>query len=199
MSKKLLSSQKKRLLTVAIFTVLIISIIAIASSIFFPTTSSGFSELSLLTYNDSSQTFEADRYPYSLESGVNRTIFFMVKNFEDVVKYYQIQIKVTKISQNATYEYPLNSAKSHLLYENDTYEKILSPATRNEKRESGTFSGDYIWSPVNVTLYSNALVEAVLEGDDFMKIVFELWEFNSTSNSFEYSGIFTFLELLYYY
>ncbi|MHA1199981.1 MAG: DUF1616 domain-containing protein [Candidatus Heimdallarchaeaceae archaeon] len=199
MSKKLSSSQKKRLLTVAIFAVLIVSIIALASSIFFPTTSSGFSELSLLTYNDSSLTFEADRYPTSLESGVNRTIFFMVKNFEDIVKYYQIQIKATKISQNATYEHPLNSSNSYLLYNNDTYEKILSPATRSEKREDGTFSGDYIWSPVNVTLYSNALVEAVLEGDDFMKIVFELWEYDSTSNGFEYSEIFTFLELRYYY
>ncbi len=199
MSKKLSSSQRNRLLTVVVFSVLITSVIAIASSIFSSTPDNGFSELSLLTYNESSQIFEADRYPYTLESSANISIFFMVKNFENIVKYYQIQIKATKISQNATYEYPLTSSNSHQLYTNNTYEKILSPATKNEKKESGTFSGEFIWGPVNVTLYSDSSIEVVLEGEGYIKIVFELWYFNSTTDSFEYSGIFTFLELKYYY
>lgn len=199
MSKKISNFQKKQLITTLVFTLLIISIIAIATSIFVPDSDIGFSELSLLTYNESSQSFEAKGYPYQLDSGENITIFFMVKNFENVVKYYQIQIKVTKISQEITYKTSLNSSNSFSLYENNTFEKILSPATDKEKKDIGVFSGDYIWGPINVTLYSNSQVESVLEGEEQMKIVFELWEFKSIQSSFEYSGIFTFLELWYFY
>ncbi len=197
--KKLSPVKKKRFFTITIFSILIITIISIASSIFFPFSSNGFSELSLLMYNETSQTFEADGYPYVLESGENISLFFMVKNFENEIKYYQIQIKATKISQNATAEYPLDEFNSYLLNENETYEKILSPATEIEKRESGVFSGDYIWGPISVVLSSNAQLEAILDGDNYMKIVFELWEFDTSSSSFEYSGIFTFLQLWYYY
>lgn len=199
MIKKLSLSKKKRLLTISIFFILVISIITIASSIFFPQNDIGFSELSLITYNKTTQTFEATRYPYIFEAGKNISIFFMVKNFENIVKYYQMQIKVTKITHYVTYEYPLNYSNSYKLYNNNTYEKILSPATKNEKNEASVFSSDYIWGPINVTLYSNSLVEAFLEGEIYMKIVFELWEFNTSNESFEYSGIFTFLELRYYY
>lgn len=199
MIKKIKTEQKKKLLTLSFFSILIISIIAIASSVFFQTSNGDLSEMSLLTYNSSSQIFEADRYPDTLEAGENETIFFMVKNFENIVKYYQVQIKATKISQYITYEYPLNSTNSYTLYKNDTYEKILSPATTSEKKDSKTFSGDYIWGPVNVTIYSNSLLEAVLEGEEYVKIAFELWEFDTISSSFIYSGIFTLLELLYIY
>ena len=199
MIKKLTSLQKKRLLNIGMFTVVIIVVISIASSIFFPTQQDGFSELSLVTYNSSLETFEARRYPQELESGTNASVFFMVKNFENNVKYYQIRIKVTKLSQFVTYENPLNSSVAYQLFNNSSYEKIIAPASTSEKRETNTFTGEYIWGPVNVTLYSNSEVETVLEGEELIKIVFELWEFNSFSEIFEYSGIFTFLEMTYVY
>jgi hypothetical protein len=199
MVKKLTSLQKNRLLTTAIIAVTIIAIVSISSSIFFSISNQGFSELSLLTYNSSSQTFEADQYPYTLESGTNDSVFFMVKNFENIVKYYQIRIKATKLSQNVTYEQPLTSSNSYQMYNNKSYEKILSFANNKEKREVGVFIGDYIWGPVNVTLYSNTQIEIMLGGEEYMKIVFELWEFNSEGGDFIYSGIFTFLELMYVY
>lgn len=199
MIKKLTSLQKNRLLTTAVIVITAIAIVSISSSIFFPITKQGFSELSLLTYNSSSQTFEADRYPYTFESGLNESVFFMVKNFENIVKYYQIRIKATKLSQNVSYEQPLTTSNSYQLYVNETYEKILSSANNKEKQETGVFSGDYIWGPVNVTLYSNVQLETMLGGEEYMKIVFELWEFDSRNVNFSYSGIFTFLELMYIY
>jgi len=199
MIRRMTSLQKKRLLSTSLFVVLVITVLSIASTIFFPIQQDGFSELSLITYNSSSETFEADNYPYRLESGTNTSVFFMVKNFENTVKYYQIRIKATKISQYVTYEYPLNSTLSFQLYNNTKYEKIVASASPSEKREVGTFTGDYIWGPVNVTLYSNSELESVLEGEGYVKIVFELWEFNSSIEIFEYSGIFTFLEIGYTY
>ncbi|MCK5304395.1 MAG: hypothetical protein KAJ72_04035, partial [Candidatus Heimdallarchaeota archaeon] len=141
------------------------------------------------------ETYVANNYPNQISLSDNITIFFMVKNFENKITYYQLQIKVTKISQNISLEHPLSLSNSKLLYSNETYEKILAPATLNEKEEEGEQTGDYIWSPVNTTLFMNNSLATILSGDDSLKIVFELWEFNSLLEYFQYTGIFTFLEL----
>ncbi len=185
----------KKIMTLVIVFSTIGAIIAIASIVFLPNQQNGFSELSLLTYNAAEETYVANNYPNQISLSDNITMFFMVKNFENKITYYQLQIKVTKISQNISLEHPLSLSNSNLLYSNETYEKILAPATINEKEEEGEQIGDYIWSPVNTTLFMNNTLAVILGGDDSLKIVFELWKYNSLIEDFQYSGIFTFLEL----
>ena len=187
----------KKIITLVIVVSTIGAIIAIASIVFLPNQQNGFSELSLLTYDAAEETYVANNYPNQISLSDNITIFFMVKNFENKITYYQLQIKVTKISQNISLEHPLSLSNSKLLYSNETYEKILSPATKSEKEGEGEQTGQYIWSPVNTTLFMNNTLATILGGDDSLKIVFELWRFNSLIDDFQYSGIFTFLELTF--
>ena len=195
--KRLPKINTKKAITLVIVVSTIGAIIAITSIVFFPNQRNGFSELSLLTYDALEETYVANNYPNQISLSDNITIFFMVKNFENIVTYYQLQIKVTKISQNISLEHPLSLSNSKLLYSNETYEKILSPATKSEKEEEGEQTGYYIWGPVNTTLFMNSTLATILGGDDSLKIVFELWRFNSLIDDFQYSGIFTFLELSY--
>lgn len=186
-----------KIITLVIVVSIIGAIVAITSIVFFPNQQNGFSELSLLTYNAAEETYVANNYPNRISQSDNVTIFFMLKNFENKITYYQLQIKVTKISQNISLEHPLLLSNSKLVYSNETYEKILSPATKGEKEEKGVQTGQYIWGPVNTTLFMNSTLATILGGDDSLKIVFELWRFNSLIDDFQYSGIFTFLELSY--
>ncbi len=187
----------KKIITLVIVISTIGTIVAITSIVFFPNQQNGFSELSLLTFNSANETYVANNYPSQISKADNITIFFMVKNFENKIVYYQLQIKVTKISQNISLENPLSLSNSKLLYSNETYEKILSPATEREKEEEGVQIGGYIWGPVNTTLFMNDTLATVLGTNDNLKIVFELWRFNSLIDDFQYSGIVTFLELIY--
>jgi len=171
------------------------SIIAIFSITFFPSNEDGFSELMLLTYDSVEEEYEAEVYPFFIYRLLNISIYFMVRNFENKVTYYQLQIKATKLSQNVSTVNPLSTNFCYIMYSNNTYEKILPPATNSEKKESGVFDGDYIWNPTIVTLYINAFIDLVLEGESEVKIVFELWKFNTLTDNFQYTGVFTFLEL----
>ena len=169
----------KKIITLVIVVSTIGAIVAITSIVFFPNQQNGFSELSLLTYNAANETYVANNYPNQISLSDNITIFFMVKNFENKITYYQLQIKVAKISQNISLEKPLSLSNSKLLYSNETYEKILSPATKNEKEEEGVQTGEYIWGPVNTTSFMNDTLATILGTNDNLKIVFELWRFNS--------------------
>jgi len=195
--KRLQKINPNKIITLVMVVSIIGAIVAITSIVFFQNQQNGFSELSLLTYNAAEETYVANNYPNHISQSDNVTIFFMVKNFENKITYYQLQIKVTKISQNISLEHPLSLSNSKLLYSNETYEKILSPATKSEKEEKGVQTGQYIWGPVNTTLFMNNTLATILGGDDNLKIVFELWRFNSLIDDFQYSGIFTFLELFY--
>ena len=175
------------------------SIFIIIGFVFFSPTQEGFSELSLLMYDDEAETYVFEGYPINVLSSVNRTVFFMIKNFEDKVTYYQLQVKATKLAQNTSTISPLSTSQSHLMYSNDTFEKILSPAKRNEKESNRQFNGHFIWEPTNVTLFVNPQIESVLESENEMKIVFELWEFETGTGQFVYSGVFTFLEIDVFY
>ncbi|MHA1201197.1 MAG: DUF1616 domain-containing protein [Candidatus Heimdallarchaeaceae archaeon] len=195
--KRLPKINQNKIITLVIVVFTIGAIVAITSIVFFPNQQNGFSELSLLTYNAAEETYVANNYPNQISQSDNVTIYFMVKNFENRITYYQLQIKVTKISQNISLEHPLSLSNSKLLYSNETYEKILSPATKSEKEEEGVETGQYIWGHVNTTLFMNNTLATILGGEDSLKIVFELWKFNSLIDDFQYSGIFTFLELSY--
>ncbi len=196
-NSKLTQSQVNRIITMSIILVVIASVIGISSNVFFQKKPDGFSELSLLMYNDLTENFEANNYPTRIYSYENASVYFMVKNFENSVKYYQLQIKVVELTQNVSSQQPISATSSFTLYANDTFEKILSPATNAEKRETGFLAGDYIWGPTELVLYVNAEVVSKITSPNFLKIVFELWEFNTEKENFQYTGVFVFLELDY--
>jgi hypothetical protein len=197
-NSKLSQSQVNRLITISIILVVVASVLGISSSVFLQKPPEGFSELSLLMYNSLTETYEADNYPEQLYSDTNESIYFMVKNFENTVKYYQLQIKVVELTQNVSSTEPIPASSSYFLYDNNSFEKILSPATNAEKKETGTFTGDYIWGPIEITLFVNSEVVSGIVSPNFIKIVFELWEYNLEIEDFQYTGVFTFLELDYW-
>lgn len=194
---KLSQSQVNRLITISIILVVVASILGISSSVFLQKTSDGFSELSLLMYNSLTETYEANNYPENIVSTTNVSIYFMVKNFENSVRYYQLQIKVVDLTHNVSAQQPIFTHSAFSLYANNTFEKILAPATNSEKKETEIFTRDYIWSPTEIILYVNSEVVSEITTPSVLKIVFELWEFNTIEKNFQYSGIFTFLELNY--
>ena len=194
-NKQFFKFNKERIITVSTFALTTIIIFSMVVVFFSPSSQDGFSELSLLTYNEEENRFVSSNYPSFLYRIRNVTVYFMVRNFENKVTYYQLQIKVTKLSQNISLADPLSLDKCALLYRNNTFEKILPPANNREKKQTESFTGNYIWGPANVTLFRNEQVDTIAGGEGKVKLVFELWEFNTESKKFVYAGIFTFLEL----
>jgi len=197
-NSKLSQRQVNRLITLSIILVIVASILGISSSIFFHKTTDGYSELSLLMYDSFSETYVADNYPEQIYSDSNVSIYFIVKNYENVVKYYQLQIKIVELTQNVSSLQPIATSSSFILYENNTFEKIISPATNAEKKETESFDGDFLWGPTEIILFINSEVVSGIVSPNFLKIVFELWEYNTETSEFQYTGIFNFLELDYW-
>ena len=187
---------KNKLYGLLIACIIVGSVITIFSVTFFPTTEDGFSELMLLTYGPIEEEYKAEVYPFFIFRLYNISIYFAVKNFENKATYYQLQVKATKLSQNISMVTPLSTNLCYIMYPNSTFEKILSPATNTEKRDSGTLDGEYTWGPTSVDLYLNGFIDIVIDWDTEVKIVFELWKFNTLTESFEYTGVFAFLELI---
>lgn len=185
----------KRFISLIVVSIIIIVIVTIFSTTFFSYPREGFSEISLLQYNEGEDTYETTMQPYFIHRHINDTTYFMIKNFENKVTYYQLQIKITKLSQTVNSVTPLFTTKCYLMYSNHTYEKILFPANKQEKQETDAFSGNYIWSPTNVTLYFSSQFDSLLVGEGGVKIVFEVWKYNTQTEEFSYSGIFAFIEL----
>ena len=185
----------EKILTFFLVFLVISSVLTIVIVIFIPLSEEGFSELSLYVYREDLDSYVTYGYPAGIYTDSNISTFFVVKNFENKVTYYQIQIKLTKLSQNLSIIYPLSSSLSYQMYPNDTFEKILSYATAEQKNEPSQFNAPYIWEPTNTTLFINGDNLLFLGGERSIKIVFELWKFNTNEDKFVYSGIFTFLEL----
>ena len=187
---------KNKLFGLLIACIVVGSVITIFSVTFFPTTEDGFSELMLLTYDPIEEEYEAEAYPFFIFRLYNISIYFVVKNFENKATYYQLQVKATKLTQNISTVTPLSTNFCYIMYPNDTFEKILSPATNAEKKDSGTLDGEYIWGPTSTDLYLNGFIDIVINWETEVKIVFELWKFDTITESFMYTGVFTFLELI---
>ena len=195
---KLTTQQINRIISFSTIILIIGSVFGISSSVFLQNTTDGSTELSLLMYNGVTDKYEARNYPEEIYSDSNISIFFVVKNFEDIVRYYQLQIKIVELTQNVSSLQPISTLYSSNLYPNNTFEKILSPALNAEKKESGTFTGEYIWGPSEIILYVNSEVVSHIVSPNFLKIVFELWEYNTETSGFDYTGVFAFLELDYW-
>ncbi len=184
-----------KILTFLLVFLVVSSVLTIVIVIFIPLSEEGFSELSLYVYREDLETYVTYGYPAGIYTDSNISMFFVVKNFENKIAYYQIQVKLTTLSQNLSTIDPLSSSLGYQMYPNETFEKILSYATTEQKDEPSQFNAPYIWGPTNTTLFINGDILLFLGGERSIKIVFELWKFNTNENKFEYSGIFTFLEL----
>lgn len=179
-----------------VFTILVI--VATFAAVFFTSLpENDFSELSLLMYDSTENSFLATNYPTVINTDQNETIFFMVKNYESKVKYYQVRVKITELSRTISLDFPVPPPECYILYNQDTFEKILPSATKAEKEEANTIEADYIWGPTPISLYVNENIKQFLGENNLFKVVFELWSFNTTAGQFQYSGLVVFLELSY--
>jgi uncharacterized membrane protein len=100
-------------------------------------------------------------YPTNLNIGQNFSLYGYIGNHEGVVSYYQLLIKLGNQSTIVTNS---TSSSAPLIA---SYYQVL------DDNQSITF-------PINLSLDKNGTN---------LKIIFELWSFNSTISSFQYTGL----------
>ena len=100
-------------------------------------------------------------YPTTLTIGQNFSLYGYIGNHEGVVSYYQLLIKLGNQSTVVTNS---TSSSAPLIA---SYYRVL------DDNQSVTF-------PINLSLDKNGTN---------LKIIFELWSFNSTISSFQYTGL----------
>lgn len=179
-----------------VFTSLVI--VATFAAVFFTSLpENDFSELSLLMYDSTENSFLATNYPTVINTEQNETIFFMVKNYGSKVNYYEVRVKITELSQIISLDFSVPLSECYMLYAQNTFEKILPSATKAEKEVAKTIEADYIWGPTSISLYVSENIKQFLGENNQFKVVFELWSFDTTAGQFQYSGVAVFLELSY--
>lgn len=192
--------RKREIENIVKFAIVFTSLVIVATfaAVFFTSLSENdFSELSLLMYDSTENSFLATNYPAVINTDKNETIFFMVKNYGSKVYYYEVRVIVTELSQIISLDFAVPTSECYNLYNQDTFEKILPSATKAEKEEANTIEADYIWGPTQISLYVNENIKQFLGENNQFKVVFELWSFDTTAGQFQYSGVVVFLELSY--
>lgn len=178
-----------RLVAQIVMVLTLIGIIVTTIMIFTPPLGgSGYAELSILTYNETDELYVADNYPtsaiYNQTEGLseNITLFFMVKNQYRIAKFFEVRLKIGLHS---------------LIIDEDTFGSNTSTYFYEEHWKSKVLNRDEQWGPntqTEMTLNFNSVILTHLGYDaNGYKIVFELWEFDSSENVFAFSGIFVYL------
>ncbi|TFF84152.1 DUF1616 domain-containing protein [Candidatus Heimdallarchaeota archaeon] len=177
----------KVVLAFAIIGIIVSSILMLTP----PISRNGYSEIAILTYNESSDIYEANNYPTSIN--YNQTsdeaepieLFLMVSNHHSKAKYFEVRVKIGLQS---------------LYIDEESYVTNESGYFYNEEWKDKAISPDKTWGPSEDTsceIIFNSTILAELGGSDSSyKIVFELWEWNTNQNSFVYTGLFTYLTSL---
>ncbi|MHA2308644.1 MAG: DUF1616 domain-containing protein, partial [Candidatus Heimdallarchaeaceae archaeon] len=106
----------EKMVALGLAILVISSVLIIVFVIFMPASNEQFSELSLYIYREDLETYVTYGYPAGLYTDRNASIFFVVKNFENKVVYYQLQVKLTLLSQNLSTFVPLSSSSSYQMY-----------------------------------------------------------------------------------
>ncbi len=192
--------RKREVQNIVKFAIVITSLVIVSTfaAVFFTSfPENDFSELSLLMYDSTENSFLATNYPTVINTDQNETIFFMVKNYGSKVNYYEVRVKITELSQIISLNLSVPPSECYMLYVQNTFEKILPSATKAEKEIAKTIEADYIWGPTSISLYVNENIKQFLGENNQFKVVFELWIFDTTAGQFQYSGIAVFLELSY--
>ncbi len=178
-----------RLVAQIVMVLTLIGIIVTTIMIFTPPLGgNGYAELSVLTYNETDELYETDNYPtsviYNQTEGLseNITLFFMVKNQYRIAKFFEVRLKIGLYS---------------LIIDEDTFGSNTSTYFYEDHWKSKVLNREEQWGPNNQTEMTFNLNSAILTqlGYDAngYKIVFELWEFDSSENVFAFSGIFVYL------
>jgi hypothetical protein len=178
-----------RLVAQIVMVLALIGILVTTIMIFTPPMGgSGFSELSILTYNDIDELYEADNFPtsvvYNQTEGLseNTTLYFMVSNQYRIAKFYEVRLKIGLYS---------------LIIDEDTFGSNISTYFYKEHWKSKVLTKEQQWGPntqteVTFTFNSTIITHLGYEANGY-KIIFELWEFDTTENIFVYSGVFVYL------
>jgi len=178
-----------RLVAQIVMVLALIGIIVTTIMIFTPPLGgSGYAELSILTYNETDELFEADNYPtsviYNQTEGLseNITLFFMTNNQYRIAKFFEVRLKIGLYS---------------LIIDEDTFGSNISTYFYEEHWKSKVLNRDEQWGPNTQTEVTFSFNTAILthlgyEANGY-KLVFELWEFDSSENVFAFSGIFVYL------
>ncbi len=178
-----------RLVAQIVMVLTLIGIIVTTIMIFTPPLGgSGYAELSVLTYNETDELYETDNYPtsviYNQTEGLseNITLFFMVKNQYRIAKFFEIRLKIGLYS---------------LIIDEDTFGSNTSTHFYEEHWKSKVLNREEQWGPNNQTEmtfnFNSAILTQLGYDANGYKIVFELWEFDSSENVFAFSGIFVYL------
>lgn len=178
-----------RLVAQIVMVLALIGILVTTIMIFTPPLGGGgFSELSILTYNEVDELYESDNYPtnciYNQTEGLseNITLFFMVNNQYKIAKFFEVRLKIGLYS---------------LVIDEDTFGSNTSTYYFEELWKSKVMGKNQQWGPnsqteVTFAFNSTILTQLGYEVNGY-KIILELWEFDSSENSFTYSGIFVYL------
>ena len=148
----------------------------------------GYAELSILTYNETEELYEADNYPtgviYNQTEGLseNITLFFIINNQYRIAKFFEVRLKIGLYS---------------LIIDEDTFGSNTSTYFYEEHWKSKVLNRDEQWGPTTQTEVTFSFNSAILthlgyEANGY-KLLFELWEFDSSENDFAFSGIFVYL------
>jgi len=178
-----------RLVAQIVMVLTLIGIIVTTIMIFTPPLGgSGYGELSVLTYNETDELYETDNYPtsviYNQTEGLseNITLFFMVKNQYRIAKFFEVRLKIGLYS---------------LIIDEETSGSNTSTYFYEEHWKSKVLNRDEQWGPntqTETTFNFNSAILTQLGYDaNGYKIIFELWEFDTSENVFVFSGIFVYL------
>jgi len=168
--------------------ILLIGIIISSILIFVPLGGKEYTDLEIFTYNEIDSIYETDNLPtsanYNQTAGLseNITLYFKVENHHRLAKFYEVRLKIGLYSLNIDEETYGNETTTYL-YEEHWKNRVLAR--------------DQDWGPnlqteITFNFNSSILSHLGYEANGY-KIIFELWEFSSSENSFIYSGIFDYL------
>ncbi len=167
----------------------IIGIVVTTIMIFTPPISSeDYAELALLTYDPATEEYRADNYPTSVDynqtAGLSEgiSLSFMLSNYYNIAKFYEVRLKIGLYNVVISEDTP-GSNTSTYFYQEHWKQKVLAY--------------EQIWGPsqqTNVTFNFNSdiITKLGLESNGY-KLIFELWEWNSNLDDFDYTGIFVYL------
>ncbi len=191
-------NKNRGFLTIISIGLSVMFIIALVFATLLPPSNPGFSELSLLMFNEEAEQYEPLGFPKVLNRGTNETVYFMVRNFEQTVKYYQLRITVVRQDVELSSHHPISEQLHYKLYDDKKFEKILPFGQRSDIENVDIFSGDHVWGPQLVDLYADNTLHSLFGNSAKISIVFELFAYSSRSGTFLYTGLFTFLLVTHY-
>ena len=193
--KKELQTKKKRhepdfeLVAKIILVITLIGIVVSTGLIFTPPIGGEeYAELGLLTYNESTGTFEADNYPFNtvynqtLGYSENITLFVYLSNHYHEAKLFEVRLKIG-LQSVIIDENTCGKNDTTYFYTRHWLKRVIDT--------------DKSWGPGNSTKFEFNFTAEILTkvgtSSKGYKIIFELWEWSSQISDFSYTGVHVYL------